>query len=142
MLEYKHSNEICKNCVKMKEKRDLKSDCSGVTPFTNITLKCSGPSGPSGKLNVTFRVQRCSMILTFMCLTWLHGTSGFNLDVSSKIEFDGPHTGSYFGYTVAMMNQRGQDKWYVSFINRRPTFNILVKQNRPKGCTLMSRSIH
>lgn len=121
MLKYKNNNEICKNCDKMKETEDLKSDCRGVPPFTNITPKGSEPSSTMWKLSVTFRVQSCFIVFTLLCLTWLQGTSAFNLDVTSKIEFDGPHTGSYFGYSVAMMNQRGQDKWYVPFTNRKPT---------------------
>ena len=36
---------------------------------------------------------------------------GFNLDTSKAVQFDGPNTGSYFGFTVEMMNKDANNKW-------------------------------
>lgn len=51
--------------------------------------------------------------LTLFVLVFLHTANGFNLDIASKMEFEGTMPGSYFGYSVAMLNQGDDDKWYV-----------------------------
>lgn len=38
---------------------------------------------------------------------------GFNIDTASKKIFDGPNQGSYYGYSIAMLDDaaRSGDKW-------------------------------
>ena len=50
------------------------------------------------------------MYVIFVLLFVLQSSSGFNLDVSVRAEFTGA-TGSYFGYSAAMLNKPPTDRW-------------------------------
>ncbi|KAL4221895.1 integrin [Mactra antiquata] len=51
----------------------------------------------------------CLIILSFS----INDCSGFNIDISSKMEFQGNNDGSYYGFTVAMLNQGPNEKWLL-----------------------------
>ncbi|XP_060598115.1 integrin alpha-9-like [Ruditapes philippinarum] len=61
-----------------------------------------------------FRCHSSFVLVKFMLyLTLFHSINGFNLDTDSRIELDGTNAGSYFGYTVAMLNQNDQNRWIL-----------------------------
>jgi hypothetical protein len=51
------------------------------------------------------------LVKLMLYLTLFHSINGFNLDTDSRIELNGTNAGSYFGYTVAMLNQNDQNRW-------------------------------
>ena len=92
------SNFMCKSCSLLKRK--------------NSRLKVSGIR--SKRSNMCFitssNLTTClNVVLIWMCSVSL--SEGFNLDTTKAVPFNGPNSGSYFGFTVEMMNKDPRNKW-------------------------------
>lgn len=138
-LEKEQTIVGCERCDKMKSEEEVINNNYGAGKLTYGYHMCSNPARFGGKSSLVICVHR-SIILTLMCLTLFHGTNGFNLDISSKIEFEGPHTDSYYGYTVAMLNQKEQGRW-ILFGAPRDSSDNLPNAKRPGAihkCTFTS----
>ena len=90
--------------------------------------RCSILKNSSGRLKQTQLQNRDNIMcsrsgfslrtsLNVPVLLWMYVTclmtycEGFNLDTSKAVQFDGPNSGSYFGFTVEMMNKDTNNKW-------------------------------
>ncbi|XP_053374563.1 integrin alpha-9-like [Mercenaria mercenaria] len=109
MLEEMSVREFCDVCDKMKSRKEASNSDKDDPVTINSTQMCSNLS--SGLF--AFRYHMSLILTVLLYMTSIPLTNGFNLDITSKIEFEGPNRGSYYGYTVAMMNQNDQNSWIL-----------------------------
>ena len=96
---------ICKGCKRLK--------------YTSFALNAD--RNICNSFNMCFRsgLTLTTKLSVVLIVIWMHlallvtFSEGFNLDTVKALKFDGPHPGSYFGFTVEMMNKDPRNKWYV-----------------------------
>lgn len=120
-------NESCK-IDRVVEERINKGRVGSDSSF--MCTRCSILKNSSGRLKQNQLHKRdinmCSgrgfssrTSLNVLVLIWMNVTclmtycEGFNLDTSKAVQFDGPNSGSYFGFTVEMMNKDANNKWIL-----------------------------
>lgn len=118
ILEKMASDRGCECSCRIADRGDIQSGLnSGFNSeqiASNSIQRCSKrPYTRSTPLFSNSFRHHVAISLTLFMLVFLHTTNGFNLDIESKMEFGGSMPGSYYGYTVAMLNQGDDDKWYV-----------------------------
>lgn len=70
------------------------------------------------KRRSTMCLSNCLHLTRYLLvvLIWHHFVShseGFNLDTTKAVTYTGPNSGSYFGFTVEMMNKDSRNKWIL-----------------------------
>lgn len=91
--------------------------CNRCRMLKNSSSKLKAKRNGCKILNMCLK-SACSVTtcLKVLLLIWVYLTfvvtysDGFNLDISKAVRFDG-NTGSYFGFTVEMMNKDSNNKW-------------------------------
>ena len=110
MLEKMFKMDFCDRCDAVKNCKGMVKNSKCETVSINSSMMCS----KSTSRFLSFQSHRSFVLLQiFLYLTLIHLSNGFNVDSASRIEIDGPNPGSYFGFTVGMLRQNDQSRWWV-----------------------------